>query len=214
MSSPENSLPHQGAEAETWARIPSDLDALRTQCWNGAFHAYATSYIFQRRARILKKRVQWITYIGFAVPMVVGLIVLAYSHLKSLPIVIAVAAALGIGQAAISLWAIVGGWVDGATYAATSAAANDHFAARYTDLAENPPANMGVFQEQYHVLRAEDRARTEQDFQQGVKEAEKHMGMRASLRKYQRECAACGVIPVSMKATDCGVCGEFRYRIR
>src|SRR6266568_31769 len=66
---------------------------LRIQCWNEALNAYGTSYIFQRRARSWTSRVQWITYIGFVVPMIVGLLVLAYGHLKSLPVIIAVAAA-------------------------------------------------------------------------------------------------------------------------
>ena len=199
---------------EAVEEIPNRAEGLRSQCRVDAVHAYATSYIFQRRARTLKKRVQWITYIGFAVPMIVGLIVSAYGHFKSLPIIIAVAAAIGIGQATISLWAIVGGWVDGATYAATSAAANDLFAARYAELASNPPADIRSFWEQYQVLKTEYRARTDQDFQQGVREAEKHMGMRAALRKYQKACAGCGQVPVDMKATKCGVCGDFRYRIR
>jgi len=145
--------------------------------------------------------------------MIVGLLILAYGRLKSLPVIIAVAAAIGIGQAAISLWAIIGGWVDGASYAATSAPANDLLAARYTELASNPPKDLTKFQQQYQMLKIEDSSRTEQDFQQGVKEAEKHMGMRAALRKYQRECAGCGKVPVTMKATDCGICGDFRYKI-
>jgi len=176
--------------------------------------AYATSYIFQRRARSLRKRVQWVTYIGFVVPMVVGLLVLAYGHLKSLPVIIAVAAAIGIGQAAISLWAIIGGWVDGSSYAAMSAPANDLLAAAYTELAWNPPEDLKEFQQQYSMLKIEDKFRTELDYQQGVKEAEKRMGMRAALRKYQTPCVACDKIPLTMKATDCGVCGDFRYKIR
>jgi mobilome CxxCx(11)CxxC protein len=146
--------------------------------------------------------------------MIVGLLVLAYGHLKSLPVIIAVAAAIGIGQAAISLWSIVGGWVDGAAYAASSATANDLLAAKYADLAMSPPSDFEEFQHRYELLKVEDRARTEQDFQQGVKEAEKHMGMRAALRKYQRTCVGCGQVPMDMKATDCSICGKYRYRIR
>src|ERR1022692_2656516 len=119
--------------------------ALREQCRIDALMAYATSYIFQRRARSLRKRVQWVTYIGFVVPMVVGLLVLGYGHLKSLPLIIAITVAIGIGQAAVSLWAIIGGWVDGSSYAAESAPANESLAARYTELAWNPPQDLDEF---------------------------------------------------------------------
>lgn len=191
-----------------------DALALRTQCWDDALNSYATSYIFQRRARVLKVRLQWITYVGFAVPMIVGLLVLAYGHLKSLPVIAATAAAIGIAQAAFSLWSIVGGWVDGYSYALTSSSANDLLAARYSRLASSPPEDLKEFQQQYRLLEVEDAARTEQDYQQGIAEAEKHMGMRAALRKYQRACAACNEIPTTMRPTSCGVCGEFKYRIR
>jgi mobilome CxxCx(11)CxxC protein len=187
---------------------------LRIQCWNEALNAYGTSYIFQRRARSWTRRVQWITYIGFVVPMIVGLLVLAYGHLKSLPVIVAIAAAIGVGQVVISLWGIVGGWVSGAAYAATSAMANDLLAASFAELASNPPGDAREFRHRYELLNTEGNARTEQDFQQGVSEAEKRMGMRAALRKYQRKCAGCGQVPLDMQATGCSVCGKYRYRIR
>lgn len=188
--------------------------AIRTQCWNAALNAYATSYIFQRRARILRVRLQLITYAGFIVPMIVGLLVLGYGDFKSLTVVISAAAAIGICQVALSLWSIIGGWVDHYSYSLTSISANDLLAAKYTRLASSPPESFGELQSRYEVLQAEDDARQEQDYQQAIKEEEKHMGMRAALRKYQRRCAACDKIPTTMRATDCGVCGDFRYRIR
>lgn len=195
---------------------PSEDHALnlRTQCWDDALDAYATSYIFQRRARVLKVRLQWITYVGFVVPMLVGLLVLAYGHFKSFTVIVATAAGIGIVQAALSLWSIIGGWVDGYSYALTSTSANDLLAARYARLASDPPEGLEEFRQQYQLLEIEDKARSEQDYQQSIKESEKHMGMRAALRKYQRACAACNTVPTTMKPTGCGVCGDFRYRIR
>lgn len=187
------------------------VERLQVQSRSNAVSAYATSYIFQRRARVLTNRINWVTYIGFVVPMLVGLLVLAYGHLKSLPVIIAVAAAIGIGQAAISLWAIVGGWVNGASYAATSATANALLAAKFADLWLNPPTQFDEFQHRYELVETEDNARSEQDYQQGITEAEKRMGMRAGLRKYQIECVGCGQIPKDMKSTDCGVCGRYRF---
>lgn len=192
----------------------AQIDGLRKQCRNNAINAYATSFIFQRRARLLTSRVQWITYVGFAVPMIVGLLVLAYGHLKSLPVIIAVSAAIGIGQAAISLWAIVGGWVSGAPYAATSATANGLLADKFAELWVNPPNDVVEVRHRYELLGVENNARTEQDYQQGVTEAEKRMGMRAALRKYQIKCVGCEEIPLDMKATECSVCGKYRYRVR
>lgn len=196
------------------AEARGQVERLQVQSRSNAVSAYATSYIFQRRARTLASRVNWVTYIGFVVPVIVGLLVLAYAHLKSLPVIIAVAAAIGIGQAALSLWAIVGGWVNGASYAATSANANALIAAKFADLWWNPPGDFGEFRRRYELLEVEDNARSEQDYQQGITEAEKRMGMRAGLRRYQIECVGCGKVPKDMKSTNCGVCGKYRFRIR
>jgi mobilome CxxCx(11)CxxC protein len=206
-------IPSVGTSPESGEAAKQAL-ALRVQCWDDALNSYATSYIFQHRARTLRIRLQWITYIGFVVPMIVGLLVLSYANLKALPTIAATAAAIGIFQVAFSLWSIVGGWVDGYSYAVNSAAANDLLAARYSRLASNPPANIREFQAQYRMLEIEDRARSEQDYQQGIKEAEKRLGMRAALRKYRRACAACQLVPTTMRSTKCGVCGNFRYKIR
>ncbi len=190
-----------------------EADAIRRRCWDGALHTYATSYIFQRRARTFGTKLNWITYIGFVVPMIVGLLVLSYGHFKSLPTIIAVASALGIGQIVVSLWSVIGGWVAGYSYATDSAATNSGLARRYEELASNPPQNISALRHEYEKLTIRDENRQEKDYQQGVKEAEKRMGMRAALRKYQRKCAACGEVPTTMKSTSCGVCGRFRYRI-
>jgi mobilome CxxCx(11)CxxC protein len=207
-------LPRRSKVAKAETDAANRVLAIRTQCWNAALNAYATSYIFQRRARLFRLRLQFVTYVGFVVPMIVGLLVLGYGEFKSLTIVISAAVSIGICQVAFSLWSIIGGWVDRYSYSLTSISANDLLAAKYTRLASSPPESYGELQSRYEVLQAEDDARQEQDYQQAIKEEEKHMGMRAALRKYQRRCAACNKIPTTMRATDCGVCGDFRYRIR
>lgn len=190
-----------------------EAKAIRLRCWDGALKAYATSFIFQRRARTLGIKLNVITYIGFVVPMIVGLIVLSYGYFKSLPIIISIAAVLGIAQLVVSLWSVIGGWVAGYSYASASAAGNSSLALRYEDLASNPPDDLSVLRREYEKLTIRDEDRQEQDYQQAVRESEKRMGMRAALRKYQRKCAGCGKVPTNMNATECGVCGNFRYRI-
>jgi len=192
----------------------SEADRIRQRCWGGAQNAYATSFIFQRRAQILGARLNQITYIGFVVPMIVGLLVLSYGHFKSLATIIAVASALGAGQAVISLWSVIGGWVAGYSYATTSAAANSRLAVKYEELASSSPEDLPGLRHEYEMLAIRDEDRQEQDYQQGIKESEKRMGMRAALRKYQRPCAGCKEVPTTMKSTKCGVCGQFRNRFK
>jgi predicted ferric reductase len=102
------------------------------------------------------------TYIGFAVPMIVGFLVLSYGHFKSLPTIIAAASALGILQAVISLWSVIGGWVAGYSYATTSVAANSRLALRYEELASYPPEDLSALQYEYKKIAIRDEDRQEQ----------------------------------------------------
>lgn len=190
--------------------------AIRTQCWDKAVHAYATSYIFQRRARVLKRKLQLVTYFGLVVPIVIGLLVLGYGKFKELALVISIGTAIGIVQAAISLWSIVGEWVDQYSYAASSASANEALATNFRDLGKDLPATVDELRTLYGKLQVADEAQRGKDVQQGIKGAEERMGMRAALRNFQRQCAGCKKVPTTMKPpkkpTKCGVCGDFRYR--
>lgn len=188
----------------------SEQSSLRRSCWNGALHSYGTSYIFQRRAIQLKKRLQLVNYVGIAVPLVVGALVLSYGAFKALPVIIAVSGAIGVLQVAVNAWAITAGWVDAYSYAIGSVAENDALSLSYQELAENPPA-IDELRRRHERLQHEDGVRRARDSEQGVKESEKRYGMRAALRKYQRPCAACNEVPTSMVATTCDVCGKFKY---
>jgi mobilome CxxCx(11)CxxC protein len=186
---------------------------IRSSCYDGALYAYGTSHVFQRRARILGQRLNILTYIGFLVPVVVGGLVLAYGHFKSLPTVIAVASAFALVQTVVSLWSVIGGWVAGYSYSTTSAADNARLAQRYVDLAKSPSDDLTLYRHEYEKLRIRDELRQEQDYQQSVSESEKRRGLRAAFRQYERECPGCNKQPLSMESTDCDVCGNFDHRL-
>jgi len=202
--------------ATSWGDTETDeaFAAVRRNCWDAALQSFATSYIFERRARDLGIKLNWITYVGFIVPMIVSLLVLSYGHFDSLPTIITVASALGVGQVVVSLWSVVGDWVTRYSYATDSAAANSGLARKYEELASSPPDDISAMRYECEKLAIRDEDRQSRDYQQGVRESEKRMGMRAALRKYQRECAGCGEVPITMKATSCGVCGNFSYHVR
>jgi mobilome CxxCx(11)CxxC protein len=193
------------------AATQGETSIIRCQSWDKAIHAFATSYIFQRRARVRKRQLQILTYVGLVVPFTVGGLVLAYGAFNGLALIVTAASAVGVAQAAIALWSIIGGWVEGYSYATTSAAANESLSARFSELGRNPPNNTNELRHKYEKLQIEDNARREQDHRQGIKQAELRVGMRAALRQFQRPCAGCDEVPTSMKPTNCGVCGNFKY---
>jgi mobilome CxxCx(11)CxxC protein len=194
-------------------RDAANVLAIKEECWNAALSAYGTAYIFERRSRIFRRRLQVLSYIGFVVPLMIGSLVLGYGVFSALAVLAAIAVAVCIIQSALALWSIIAGWLDQYSYSTTSAPVNYLLSEKFVELASDPHPELQELRHEYEKLQVEDRARQQQDYQQGVNDAEKRMGMRAALRKFRRTCAGCGISPTSMTATDCGVCGRFTYRI-
>lgn len=182
-------------------------------CRDNAVHTLATSYIFEMRAETLKKRLLWVNYVGLAVPILVGTLVLSFD-IDSWNTIKIIAGAILVPQILINLFSLVGGWVNDLPYANTSAAANDSLSMRFDSLATAPPESPVELKQAIEKLAIEDKARRDQDTAQNIKGTEKRMGMRYALRKFGRSCAGCDLIPKSMKPTDCDVCGNFKYSDR
>src|SRR6185436_13026554 len=88
------------------------LDALRSDAWEKAQEAYGTAYIFERRARRLRNQLNILNFVGLAVPVLVGSIVLGYGlGFKPLGWLVPIAIAIAIAQAVVFSWSLVAGWV-------------------------------------------------------------------------------------------------------
>jgi mobilome CxxCx(11)CxxC protein len=109
----------------------------------------------------------------------------------------------------LSIWALVAKWDDGLAYYTESKSANYRLADEYAKLMKAQCLAPQEFDMQFKQLETEGRLRTELDQRQDITDQEKRMGMRAGLRQYQRACAGCKTVPVSLRATECEICGKF-----
>ncbi|MEH0624980.1 mobilome CxxCx(11)CxxC protein [Streptomyces stelliscabiei] len=178
------------------------------KCRDGALHAFGTARIFEQRANRLKRKTDALTWVGLVVPLLIGALVGTFGRNKLWGLVITIAAVIAAVQLAMSLWSLIKRWPEELAYSSGSVAANDSLATRYTALADDPPV-LATLRVQFEKLEVEDTSRRDRDSEKGVTEKERRMGMRAALRKYQRACAACLVVPTTMEPSTCGVCGQF-----
>lgn len=182
---------------------------IRQECWDQALHTFATAHIFERRARSLRWRLRALTFLGIAVPATVGGVIIAFgTNDQSLLVILWLAGILGLVQLIGSIWALVAKWDDAYAYALESIAENHRFSNSFASLGKNPPAPDELRTRQ-DFLEADNGHRRDSDYKQGITEEEKRRGMRAGLLQFRRTCVACGEIPVSLRASDCGVCGQF-----
>lgn len=185
------------------------VDALRRQAWRGALDAFATGYMFEHRQRRMRHHLRLLSFVGLAVPLAVGAAVLAFGVTASSWVyVLWIAAVLGFAQVVLSLWSLVARWDETLAHASESASANYDLSRRFRATAENPP-DASTFSYRLDILLAENAQREQADYKQDLREMEKRRGHRAALRHFDKPCKACKQVPLSLKATECDICGNF-----
>ena len=181
-------------------------DALRQECWNRAIHAYGTASIFKERAARCQGKLRKLTFLGIAVPVVVGGIVLSFGTNGSyLPFLITVAGLLGIVQLVMSLWSLVAKWDSIFAYSLESATDNRRLATQFEKLANNPPTDLAT---RFEMLDATYQARSDADVGQVVTDKEQRFALRVGLHRFRRPCVECGIVPDLKAPSTCSVCGE------
>lgn len=193
--------------AEEIAATDDARRSLRSKCWDLAIHASGTAWIFERRARRLRRRLKILSFLGMVVPMAIGGIVLSFgTKPQILPGFLWVAGVLGVAQLIGSVWSQIARWEDSLAYALESVTANNRLSRRFESLGEHPPADLEL---EFRILDAENQARKDLDFRHDLTPKEKRAGLRAGLRQFQRACVSCKEVPTSMSPTSCAVCGNF-----
>lgn len=185
-------------------------DEQRKDCWDKAIHAFGTAYIFEKRYNQSRIKQRWLSFLGIAVPVLVGGIVVAFFGIDQLKpllgVLIVIAALLSTIQLVFTIWSLVAKWEDETVYGSESSVDNYEIARMYEELAKHNPSD---FDSQYKLLEYRNNRRSSEDGKKGVIEKEKRMGMKAGLRKYQRACVKCGQVPDDLDSTDCSVCGNY-----
>lgn len=85
------------------------MDNVKKECADNRFYSFGTAKLFERRAKTYRRNRNLITFLGLAVPMVIGGTVLSFSTgSEALKVImIPVAGILTVLQLIISLWALV-----------------------------------------------------------------------------------------------------------
>jgi mobilome CxxCx(11)CxxC protein len=192
--------------------MTDEAERICQECWDRATYAYGTGAIFLLRSRRYKQGLRALTFLGIAIPVLIGGVVLAFgTGARYLPYLLTSAGLLGIFQLGLSAWSLAYTWPDSLEYSLESAAENFDISEKFKELAKQasvaavPPE----FPVRYAEVKARDDARMAADNKKQVTEKELRYGHRAGLRQFGRECEGCHHVPVSMDPTDCPVCGRF-----
>lgn len=182
----------------------------RRDCADSALKCHGTAYIFEKRAAKIRTKVITLSFLGIAAPASVGAIIGTYNlDIKDIQLFLFIAGTIAIIQLIFSIWSLVSGWDRNLSYYLESKAANYRLASQYDRLSKTTTLSPHDFEVEFQVLHREAEFRANLDNQHDITDKEKRMGMRYGLRQYQRPCVGCKQTPTTMKATDCGICGNF-----
>lgn len=189
---------------------------------DGSLRCGAAAYIFEVRARRLKRRLDLLTYVGLVGPVIVGAIVGGYGlKIKALEYLLPVAAAVSAIQVVVALWAVIARWQDQYEFAVQSQRLNSSLAEKYHTLrldgarfiSTKPRATEAQdLDSRLLLLQSLDEPQRRKDEEQQISEAEDRMGMRGALRQFGIRCDGCSKVPENMQPTKCDKCGNFPAR--
>lgn len=190
--------------------MPSLPPEKASACITNARDLFGTGYIFERRTRAVKRLLRILTFTGVAGPASLGALLAAYGlQWQYLPTALSITIGLMVVQFIISLWSLVNQWDSDLAYALESTASNYRLSEGFYQIARSDESKAKV-EKELSALEAEARVRTEMDFRQGITDKEKRRGMKAALRQFQLKCVGCEITPLSLRSTNCDVCGKFR----
>lgn len=186
-------------------------DKLRQDSWDKALYSFGCNYLFGKRIMKYSRLNRILKFSGILIPVVIGAIAATYYGNVELILewAIILLAPLGIVQLILSLWAIIWDWDNELSYAFEASQHYSYLGEEFKKLGNTPPLSLSELEQRSALLAVEYNTREQRDLKHAFKDEENRMGMRAGLRQFQRQCAGCNVKPLSMKPTDCDVCGNF-----
>lgn len=185
------------------------LKELKQACWDEEIYARATTYIFERRRNVLRNQLLVLDLIHVITPTLLGLLILG--PLSTTPRWLVVALGLlAIAGSAITTVGIVMGWSRRLSEAHHSHVQNLSIADAYERLVKSPPKLKDTFMSKKAAVDARNEVQTQSDGGIAISQHEKAFGHRAAHRHRKRPCAGCDKVPLSLRSSDCSVCGSFK----
>lgn len=186
--------------------LDMNTDALIKECNDNVYYTYGTTRIFEKRASKLKQLRTWITFLGIAVPLIVGSLFLSFGAKSSiLPIVSVLSGIVITAQLVMSSWSIVARWDESYESSIDSVRGNTYLYNRWKWLV-NSPANL---QDEYKKIKEDHEKQEFKDLAQAITDGEKRFATHEALMYFKKPCHVCKNIPKSSKPTQCDGCGNY-----
>lgn len=182
----------------------------RRSCAEDALKCYGTAYIFENRARKIRRLIKLTTWFGIVTPATLGgTIALMGTRSSHAEWAILIAGLVGIAQVGLSIWSLVSGWDRDLPYYIESKFDNYKLSDEFASLGNTTLLSEEEFDVKNQLLNARADARLSGDSRYDITDTEKRMGYCAGHWKFQRPCSKCGKVPSAPVTSECPTCGKF-----
>ena len=180
---------------------------ITVDCWNSALDCFGLQYVYSKKIQALQKWLNASKIAGVLIPVIIaGILGSSLYSPKLLDITIMIAAPFGLAQFILSCYLAVAGSDNNLMVYITRAEQYSLLASEYRRLANFPDFDYEVYLKKYDILVERERIASRGDY---LSEKELRKAMRFGLREFGKQCAGCNEKVISMKPTDCDVCGNF-----
>lgn len=181
---------------------------IRQDCWDKALDCLGFSYIYAKKIDSIDKWLKWSKVLGITIPLLLGGIVSSYyTNKEIMEYSIAILSPIAIAQLVVSTYLTIIGSDEKVFNYVTKSTENALLNSEFEQLAKYPLDDFNEYNKKYEILLTREREISKGNHK--IEDKELRMGMRYGLRNYKRTCVGCKETPISMKPTNCDVCGNF-----
>lgn len=188
--------------------MENNIEKLRQDCWDKTLDAIGFGYIYQMKIKKINHWLRASKILGIVIPVFLGgVLTSAYNTPEHLKIAIWITSPFALGQLVLSTILTINGADENILKYSTKAAEYSVLETEFRQLARYPNQNEFEYLKRFEILIEREKGIGKGNLE--VSDREKRIGMRFGLRELSRACVGCEKIPLSMKATDCDICGKF-----
>lgn len=193
-------------------RNESPIFELKRQFFDIETEAFGTAKIFERKKNVLNLPRMLLTFLGIAVPLIVGSVALSFGlDSKIFPILLSILGGVSVLQITTALWSLVSKWDDKYIYYNESQKENTAIYNEAKKAKEDVNAdNIEKFKLILRDIKNKAENRERLDLDHNISEEEKRYATRARNLYYRSKCHICEEVPQNMIPGKCDGCGNYR----
>lgn len=181
---------------------------IRQDCWDFALDCAAYYYIYTKKLKSIGVLLRISKVLGIIIPVLLGGTLASYGQNSSIiTLAITITTPIALLQLCLSTYLTVIGMDEKFAEYNSMAASYSIIEGDFKMLAKYPLDNFDEYTKKFEILLEREKGISGANID--VTDKEKRMGMRFGLREYSRHCVGCKTVPLSMKSTNCDICGNF-----